>query len=64
MAKFDAKVWNFPGKIGLTLQGHSRASEATAFHIAELGWALDGGIPIDKVLQKKREKEIKRDKKR
>jgi len=48
MAQFDKKVWSFPGNLGLTLHGHSRASEATCFHIPELGWALDGGIAIDK----------------
>lgn len=36
-------VWRFNDKSGLTLKGYSRSTDATFFHVKELGMGLDAG---------------------
>jgi len=47
MEHFDQRTWKFP-HCKFTLHGHSRSAHSTCFFIPELGWALDGGLPIHK----------------
>lgn len=42
----DSRRWKFPNA-QITLTGHSRAAEMTAFFLPELNWFLDAGIAQD-----------------